>query len=239
LIYVLVEHKSTPDKDVVLQLLNYMGAIWRQQRRRRRKPAAILPVVLYHGRRRWHAPLSFHPWLSPPPALEPHNPDFSYVLCDLSVTADDQLPSDPLPQAGMLALKYGMRPQLRDQLRRIFALLAESGGIELLRTTIRYLLWTNTGVDEAQVVAAVRPAWGTQGEQAVATIAEKLMQKGRQEGRQEGLHEAILTVATVRFGQPDSATHDAFQAVTDPRRLQRMAKRVAITTSWADLLSTT
>ena len=62
--------------------------------------------------------------------------------------------------------------------------------------------------------------------------------KGRVEGRAQGSRETILRLARRRFGEPDSATLDALQAIVDLDRLVRITDRVLDAESWADLLST-
>src|SRR3954467_15890215 len=60
-IYVLLEHKSAPDPEVGVQLLDYLAEIWRRlDRQRLERGGAVgsdrLPIVLlviYHGAREW------------------------------------------------------------------------------------------------------------------------------------------------------------------------------------------
>ncbi|NBC30066.1 MAG: hypothetical protein GVY29_08765, partial [Spirochaetes bacterium] len=57
-LYVLVEHKSQPERWTPFQLLRYMLAVWGDVLRRERPEPeqlpAILPVVLYQGARQWN-----------------------------------------------------------------------------------------------------------------------------------------------------------------------------------------
>jgi len=53
-IYVLLEHKSSPDRWVALQLLRYLVRIWEKaQREGKRKLPLVFPVVFYHGKTEW------------------------------------------------------------------------------------------------------------------------------------------------------------------------------------------
>jgi len=61
--------------------------------------------------------------------------------------------------------------------------------------------------------------------------------EGERNGIDKGLHQAILTYATARFGEADSATLDMLNAIHDQARLKRMLANVSAR-SWADLLST-
>ncbi len=55
-LYLLFEHKSSPDHWIALQLLRYMVRIWEQSRKQQpkaKKLPIIIPLVLYHGRNTW------------------------------------------------------------------------------------------------------------------------------------------------------------------------------------------
>ncbi|MCA9608650.1 MAG: Rpn family recombination-promoting nuclease/putative transposase, partial [Myxococcales bacterium] len=50
LLYVLLEHQSTPQADMPLRMLHYMARIWRARWAEERGPLpVIVPVVLHHG----------------------------------------------------------------------------------------------------------------------------------------------------------------------------------------------
>jgi predicted transposase/invertase (TIGR01784 family) len=60
LVYVLVEHQSTPDPLMPLRVLRYIVRIWDECLRHDTAAArlpAVLPIVVYHGRAAWTAPL--------------------------------------------------------------------------------------------------------------------------------------------------------------------------------------
>jgi hypothetical protein len=64
LFYVLVEHKSYPDRWTMLLLLRYMVRIWDKeiaQNKELKTLPSIVPVVFYHGTRRWKLPLNMFP----------------------------------------------------------------------------------------------------------------------------------------------------------------------------------
>ncbi len=62
-IYALVEHKSSPDALAPLQLLRYMTRIWtdwtKDKENNGKSLPVIIPLVFYHGQRRWTIPTSF------------------------------------------------------------------------------------------------------------------------------------------------------------------------------------
>ena len=56
-IYLLLEHKSGPDRWVAFQLLRYIVQFWERQRDQGCEwLPQIIPIVFYHGRERWSAP---------------------------------------------------------------------------------------------------------------------------------------------------------------------------------------
>lgn len=60
-LYLLLEHKSTPERWTPLQLLGYQHEIWERAKATcGDQLPLIVPVVLYHGERPWNVPLSFH-----------------------------------------------------------------------------------------------------------------------------------------------------------------------------------
>ena len=74
-IYVLVEHKSRPERWTVLQLLGYMVRIWEKEVKGRtgKKVKAplpvIIPVIFYQGSRTWRYPVAFGEYFEAPAAL--------------------------------------------------------------------------------------------------------------------------------------------------------------------------
>lgn len=84
-IYVLIEHKSTPEKRIFVQLLGYMRAMFEEDVKSNVPPRIILPLVFYHGRRKWRIPLFFQDCADVPAPLKPHVLNFSYTLYDISV----------------------------------------------------------------------------------------------------------------------------------------------------------
>jgi hypothetical protein len=83
---ILLEHQSTPDPRMPLRLLSYMVRIFESQLDDQglERPVPVIPVVLYHGRDRWTADLSFADWLGLPASARPlvaeFLPDFRYIL---------------------------------------------------------------------------------------------------------------------------------------------------------------
>ena len=123
-VYVLLEHKSTSDPGIALQLARYKNRIWDAyvagdlpvdgqvypdtRVGRLRALPAIIPVVFYHGRDPWTAPYSI--WeMIPDLRLRELESKFGYVLRDLGALSLEELAKDPALRAGLTALRYSHR----------------------------------------------------------------------------------------------------------------------------------
>lgn len=58
-IYLLLEHKSFPDRKTVIQLKHYINSI-ENDITDSEKYEGPIPVVIYHGRRKWNIPLKLN-----------------------------------------------------------------------------------------------------------------------------------------------------------------------------------
>ncbi len=81
----LFEHKSyVPTQPVHLQLLDYFLQIWEDDLKNKRPLSFIVPIVVYHGERRW-APKAFPNFFEGlPGAFRRFIPSFESILTDLS-----------------------------------------------------------------------------------------------------------------------------------------------------------
>ncbi|KAF0118965.1 MAG: hypothetical protein FD149_352 [Rhodospirillaceae bacterium] len=96
-LYVLIDHKSTPESCVILQLLGYLLRIWlRVSGGTAGALPPILPLVVYHGARAWTASVSLRDMIAAPDVIKDYQPDFRYVLIDLGPIPDLALSAYPL-----------------------------------------------------------------------------------------------------------------------------------------------
>jgi len=238
LVYVLFEHKSTVDRRIPFQLLRYQVRIWeRDLQRVGRRTAAlrpILPIVVYHGRRRWTAPLSLSGLISGPPALQAFGPDLRYVLLDLQAWKKDQIVGGLLLRVTLLVLQAIFRPQLPKNLGAIAALLRQLGDQVLreqeLRRLLTYAARAGQGLSESAIAGTAKAAAPEKGDTMALTLAQKWFAEGRVEGRTEGLLTAIEDALHDRFGDAGLALLPLIRQrvdATDPRGVLRTILRAA------------
>lgn len=190
LIYVLFEHKSSPERFVALQLLGYMVRIWEQALHQKQPLLPILPLVFYHGSRRWTIAENFRALFKTPVELESYLPEYKYLLYDLSRYRDEELQGLKILRGPLLLLKYIFRPELRERLPEILALVEQEGDQEALVAILRYIA---SGAEYVTVedLQDVMEELLEKGGEVMPTIAEQWLEEGRQEGLKEGLEQGL------------------------------------------------
>ena len=209
--YILVEHKSSPDPAVRLQLLRYIVRVlvtWYEQHDKRLPLPPVMPLLVHQGPGDWKISCEFVDLFGPvPEVLRPHLPSFRHALVDLACLADDRLSAEPRLRAHLKALKYARRPDLPE---KVDVLLAEAPLLEVLDVAliltyidrgpvavspdvIRDVLHRLVPAREAEIMGHLTQPYFAKG------LAE-----GRVEGRAEGLAEgeaiALVRLLEKRFG---------------------------------------
>ncbi len=256
LFYVLLEHQSRVDPWMAFRLLRYVVRQWEQWREKhpRKKLPVILPLVLYHGKKgRWTAPLRLEALLDLPDEepvrreLNKAAPRFRYMLDDLTaqqVAALKARAGPALAQMAWRALRFGMTRGLARELREwegLFGRLWEESaeGEEDLRLLVHYLL--QVGDEEARKVLGevLDSALGTQQmEEAMQTVGQRLIAKGRKEGEArglakgeaKGLAKGLLSILAERKLAVSPKERQRILSCTDTALLEQWLKR-ALTAS--------
>ena len=226
-LYFLFEHKSYPDPWVAWQLLRYMVRIWEAKWREERRLAPIVPVVVYHGERRWHTPTDFAALFDAPQEVRAYVPDFRYLLYDLTVFEDAELRADVMLGAGLLLMKYIQRPELRERLENIVGLIAEmmavGSGVEAAVALLQYITEAARHVREEDVREAVQAL--PRGGEIMATIAQQWLEQGVERGLLKARREDILALLQARLS-PNEAWMDRIatrlDTIDDLTRLQEL-----------------
>ena len=112
-----------------LRLLKYCCRIWEQAEQEPGQLRAIVPVVLYQGRRRWPWPTELSELYAPVEREWPWTPRFAHLLIDQSQAAGERLGGGPRGRIALLALMAAYRHG-REQLQlalRVVRLLAAPG----------------------------------------------------------------------------------------------------------------
>ncbi len=196
----LLEHKSYTEEHVHFQLNRYMLNLWENQLTQKQPLTPILPVIVYHGNRRWKQrtlPDYFQPFDD---TLQPYLPAFDYLLVDLSTLTDERLPSLQSDYARLTAILLQNSRRKRELARMLNAfadvvrrLVQVPVGERFVGTGFLYLSYMKdlTKAELFGIFTSITSETDT----TVMSVAEELIQEGRQEGlkegRQEGLKEGL------------------------------------------------
>lgn len=239
LVYVLMEHKSYPDRLVAFQLLRYLVKIWERSVRQEGRLPAVIPLVLYHGEAAWRVRPGFRWLVGGPEVVRRYAPEFEYALCDLSAYSDEELRGEVTLQAALLVLKHILREDLGPSLARALGLLRELAqqrtGLEYIETLLRYVTVGSCYLSPEELERTVSEAF-PEGEQIMATIAEKWVEQGVQRGLQQGIAEgerkgylaAIELGLELRFGAEGLRLMPEIAQVQDVAVLRAIAEAIKV-----------
>lgn len=194
-VYILLEHKSAPERWVALQVLGYIVALWQQMKDGgAQELPLVIPVVFYHGQRRWNVGLHLADLIRGAERAEWRRfvPDFEYYLCDLSRYSDEEIKGASGLQAGLLLLKHIFGDEMEGQLAEIVKTLPPGEVKSLLLPMVLYVS-SAAKITPNKIEKALKQAFSESPGGTMQTAAqiwlEQGWEKGRQEGRREGRRE--------------------------------------------------
>ncbi len=181
----LFEHKSYPEMFPHLQLLGYMHKIWEAQMKQKQKLTHVIPIIFYHGERKWEKKTFESYFDKADEALQNYIPRFDYQLIDTSDYTDDQIIElfrGIQLQLGMLILKNIFdEQQIIQKSNKIFGeinqLLQNEQGERFFETVATYLIYS-TQLEILKFVEKMRTISPKAGEKFIST-AKRLEMKGR------------------------------------------------------------
>ncbi len=225
LLYVLLEHQSSPDPLMAFRLLRYMVRIW--ERWLRSNPGAgqlpaILPVVVFQGPGAWRTARSFDELVDLPaeihPAMRRFLPSFEMLLDELGECSEEELRQRNAATLGRVALLLLRSARETEDLLGLVSSVADllvelSDDQEGLVMVLSYTLEVgDLPVEELRDLLAAEV--GPRAAEVVMTTAEKLIQQGIEEGLEKGLEQGVeqgrteerrdllLRLVESRFGEP-------------------------------------
>ncbi len=205
--YVLLELQSTVDQTMPFRLLQYMVEIWRdiyqntpakERRRQGFRLTAIIPAVLYNGKRKWTARRSFKEYQNGYESFPGHLLDFSYILFDVVRYSDQELDQAANVVSSVFYLEQTADPpDLAERLRKLAGVLAgltpeqfrqvtiwlksvsERKLPEPLRAEVDRVLDETKPQEVAKMISNV--------ERALDKMQKQALMNGKAEGRAEGM----------------------------------------------------
>ena len=188
----LVEHKSSPDRFVALQVLEYMLAGYKHQLRNRPKAGkpyylkSIVPMVIYHGKSNWQAKQLESLFDPDYEEALPYNPRFLFEFRSLTHMSDAEITGIKylLLRAAIFVLKFSFNPnQLFLNLRLITKTLGPGNSPHgFFVYMFKVLEKTYT---KEQILEQIEPAMAIE----VKTFYDKLIAEGFEKGTEQGIEQ--------------------------------------------------
>ena len=230
LLYVLIEHQSTPDAHMPLRLLGYMAAIWRTYAATHpgKRLPAILPVVLAQCEQPWPHEATMRSLLDIPEGLgeliEPMQPLFAHKLLDLAKLLPEEIQGTEVGAAVLRVMRAARTGNLDGLLEAALDMVAAAarGGDARMRimATITYILATAPVPAKEVIERMQKLRMPEELIQDTMSAAELLFKEGRQEGRQEEAQDAVIQALETRFDRVPDGLREEIRHITDALRLK-------------------
>lgn len=198
-VLILVDHKSTDDSRVLIQMLGYMVRIWENALANNQPLVPILPWVLYNGVGPWRAARSLADLIPVPENWKRYIPALELLIMDIGRMDDREMANEPILHAALKLLKYGRQTDLEVILRSLFEMLAQSLSAQQARNlldTIRiYVMSVNPILGEEKMSELVTEFWPVQPEPG--SVADQLIKKGEARGEARGNAKTIRILQSI------------------------------------------
>jgi predicted transposase/invertase (TIGR01784 family) len=240
-VYFLFEHKSYPDRFVVLQLLRYIIEIWElhlKQKPKAKTLPLVIPIIVYHGKPKGQAVRLSELVDIPDTELSAYVPDFDLAFYDFSPKTDEAIKGAILNKLTLVCFQLKNTPEDVEKIWEIIALVAQldenATSMHWLEKIFRYVLSVmDIEYEEMQDMFTKSLSAGKGG--MFMTVAERLELRGETRGLQQGEiigevrgRQAILQrLVTKRFGQNilDFHIQEQLRKAT-PEQLDLWAERI-------------
>lgn len=212
-LYLLFEHKSSLDKRIHFQLLNYLSRIYSKQK----QPVIVIPIVFYHGQKTWKIPVGFvdifdlsKDELS---IFRKYIPNFEYTLYDLSHKEMHSIQTSAAIYSVLHIMKYIWNiendSELLNWVQNSQALILDDSEQKILVKILTYV-YIHTNISKERMFRTISKIIPEKGEIAMST-AEKLRAEGKLEGRLEGeLKGRLLGKLEAAKGMLDAGAEEEF-----------------------------
>jgi len=211
-LYFIFEHKSYPDRKVLLQILGYMYALWDERMRMSRPLIPIVPVVIYHGMHPWDIPTTFlNQFEGLNESIKQYMLEFEYVLVDLTTLSDEEIRKKAKDNAFFAESLRIMKYAPAQNIERIKATAGIIISPEQKMIIIEYLFQVLDVEEEAMYEIAQKIG----GEEVMPSLAERLEKRGKIEAKRS----TLIKFLKRKFGLTP-AEEEKVRSVADEAKLE-------------------
>jgi len=191
-VQVLIEHQSTPDKQMAFRLLRYaVAAMKRHLDAGHKRLPLVIPVLFYAGQR---SPYPYSTcWLDgfSEPALAAALYGKAFPLVDVTVIPDDEIVQHRRMAALTLLQKHIRQRDLAEIMDLLVAAWQADKSSSQTLSLVNYIIQAGETTDASAFVRELAQRM-PQHEVPLMTIAEQLKQEGELKGKREGMLEGEL-----------------------------------------------
>lgn len=206
-VYFLFEHKSQPDRFVALQILRYMVEIWELHRKQHKSTQTlplIIPIVVYHGKRRRNVSRLVDLIDLPALANNAYAPCFELAFYDFSPASEEKIKGVIALRLMLTCFRAKNNPTTVEHVMEIFGLLSKLDNTE---TSMRWIeviatyLFQTMDIERNVMQNIATMQLNTSKEDRIMTLAERLRKEGKLEGEVLGRHAMLQRQLGKRFGK--------------------------------------
>ncbi len=195
-IYILFEHKSHPDKKILMQLLRYMHLMWEKDGDEKKPLRIIIPFVFYHGKDPWRIPRRFVQQFPATERVKKLLLDYEYILFDTNAWDWEAESNQPLKQnvfllSALLLMKAAFQQNV-EIIRQVFQLWNQMGFVaETDRINFLMIYIAETHDVPAPKLTRMLEESKIEGENPMSTLAQRLREEGKEQGVQLGVQQGM------------------------------------------------
>ncbi len=227
-LYLLFEHQSTPERDMLFRILRYLVRIFDQHREQHPQESrypVIVPVVLYHGTEPWNVPVRFSEIMEFQKEVGIQLLDFQYVLIDLSRYPDQFLMERLELELALSLLRHVHDENFLAHFQRILPLLLglrfRKTGLEYIETILRYIYYSRDKAEWNDLIEIMHRSDPIIEEVAMTTIAEHLVEKGKL----SQAHEVLQELLEEQFGTVPPTLAEKLLKIEDLEILKKLRRQ--------------
>lgn len=240
-VYFLFEHKSKVDRGIFLQLMRYMLCVWEEDFKMRKELTPIIPIVFYHGRKKWNVSLSLSEYYKDLPVeLIDYLMDFKYLIFDTNHIEDKEI-KQLISRNRILLLALDVFRDIykgadKTHVLKVFEDLVEI--IEAHKDEFRedIVFWAQMTIMYVQGVMKIEPEEiheMLKKKQRTKKVIRPVFEIWREEGFLMEAQESVLDVLQERFGEVPQEIEVKIKSI-EKREILKSLLRLAVRTKTLD-----
>jgi hypothetical protein len=200
----------------MFQLLVCMVRIWERElskNRKLKKLPCIIPIIFYHGARKWTYPLAFSSYVNVEEELDCYVPDFRPVMFNLQKVDLDLLIGGLTVKTALKAFKYalkGLRPHLGEIIKSLPNLPVDPKTRAFISRLLEYIIQVGGDARAEDLKEELGSIESELSREVLMTIEEQILERGTIQSKQQ----VLIRLLEKKFGPLDD---DSKQCVLDNR----------------------